>query len=56
MNIVDQLFKANKTIDHLQAKIDDLMLEYCPDEMSVTQIKEWMNHQSPVEDINLGKV
>jgi hypothetical protein len=32
----------------LQAKIDALMLEYCPDEMTPEQIDEWERHQRPV--------
>jgi hypothetical protein len=31
--------------DGLQAKIDSLMLEYCPDEMSKSQVEEWAMHQ-----------
>lgn len=33
----------------LQAKIDWLMLEYCPDEMTPEQIEEWGKHQVPSE-------
>ena len=29
----------------LQAKIDALMLEYCPDEMTPEQIENWKRHQ-----------
>jgi hypothetical protein len=29
----------------LQATIDKLMLEYCPQDMSVEQIVNWSNHQ-----------
>lgn len=29
----------------LQAKIDALMLEHCPDEMTPEQIAEWAKHQ-----------
>jgi hypothetical protein len=29
----------------LQARIDALMLEHCPEEMSVEQIAEWRRHQ-----------
>ena len=35
-------------IDRLQAKIDMLMLEYCPDEMTPEQIENWDNHQKLV--------
>ena len=31
--------------DSLQAKIDALMFEYCPDEMTEEQIDNWANHQ-----------
>lgn len=30
-----------------QAKIDSLMLEYCPDEITSEQTAEWANHQRP---------
>jgi len=29
----------------LQSKIDSLMLEYCPDEMTEEQIENWEKHQ-----------
>lgn len=37
----------DKHIASLQAKIDALMLEYCPDEMTVEQKAEWAAHQKP---------
>ena len=40
---VDSVRRANA----LQAKIDSLMLEYCPKEMTVEQIVEWSNRQRP---------
>jgi hypothetical protein len=33
-----------------QARIDALMLEFCPDEMSDEQKAEWARHQCPVDD------
>lgn len=33
-----------------QAKIDRLMLEYCPDEMTCEQMATWAAHQRPVEN------
>lgn len=33
-----------------QAKIDALMLEHCPDEMSAEQVAEWGRHQRPASD------
>ena len=39
-------------VDHfegLQARIDELMLEYCPSEMTEAQIKNWGKHQAKSE-------
>jgi len=33
-----------------QARIDELMLEYCPDEMTPEQIENWKRHQVPAID------
>ncbi|MDE2107127.1 MAG: hypothetical protein KGL39_58520 [Patescibacteria group bacterium] len=35
---------------HQQARIDVLMLEYCPDEMTPEQMEEWGRNQRPVSD------
>lgn len=37
-------------IASLQAKIDELMLEHCPEEMTKEQIDEWARHQEPVSE------
>lgn len=34
-------------VDVLQAKVDALMLEFCPDEMSEAQLENWARHQQP---------
>lgn len=34
--------------DAQQAKIDRLMLEHCPDEMTADQKEEWARHQQPL--------
>jgi len=34
-------------IESLKAKIDALMFEYCPDEMTPEQLKNWEAHQRP---------
>lgn len=42
-----------KLLDHIdaqQAKIDRLMAEYCPDEMTPEQVEEWERYQVPEED------
>lgn len=38
--------------DYKQSRIDELMLEYCPADMTEEQIKNWESHQRVVE-INL---
>ena len=40
-------FDALSEINSLQAKIDALMLEYCPDEMTKVQMDNWECHQRP---------
>lgn len=37
--------EAVKEHDALQAKLDELMLEYCPDEMTEAQLANWALHQ-----------
>lgn len=34
-------------IQSMQAKIDALMLEFCPDEMTAKQKDNWAKHQVP---------
>jgi uncharacterized iron-regulated protein len=41
---------AAKTADDRQARIDALMLEYCPDEMTEAQKENWAKHQRPVSE------
>lgn len=35
-------------VGRLQAEIDRLMLEYCPEELTEEQWAEWLRHQQPV--------
>jgi hypothetical protein len=37
---------ADKKIESLQAKIDSLMLEFCPEQMTEEQIENWKKHQT----------
>lgn len=37
-----------RALDAKQAKIDALMMEFCPGEMSKEQCDEWAKHQQPV--------
>lgn len=45
----------NKEVMALQAKIDALMLEFCPKEMTIEQMKAWEKHQvgAPRQSSNL---
>lgn len=38
------------TVAAMQARIDELMLEYCPHEMTQEQFDEWARHQAPVDE------
>jgi len=43
-----RIAEQQKELDARQAKIDSLMLEYCHDEMSESQIDNWATYQEPV--------
>lgn len=43
------IIEFNKEKGALQAKIDQLMLEFCPEEMTQEQIENWEKHQKPSE-------
>ena len=42
----EYIVQISKEKCELQAKIDSLMLEYCPDEMTQDQIERWEECQS----------
>lgn len=44
----DRIRDLERTIAAKQAKIDALMLEFCPSEMTAEQVEEWGRHQVPV--------
>ncbi len=46
----DSLLEHMKLLGAAQAKIDALMLEYCPDEMTEEQMANWERHQVPATD------
>jgi len=46
----DRIETLERELAAAQAKIDALMLEYCPDEMTDAQREEWARHQVPVEE------
>lgn len=41
--------EANKKNEHLQYRIDNLMLEYCPEEITVSQFANYAVHQKKVD-------
>mgnify|MGYP000028735843 CR=1 FL=1 len=41
--------RAGRMIECLMAKIDNLMLEFCPKDMSPKQAENWANNQKPYE-------
>lgn len=43
------LESARRRNERLQAKIDSLMMEYCPEDMTEEQIAEWEKHQTTVK-------
>lgn len=47
---IDHFNAAMEDLAAAQAKIDSLMLEYCPDEMTPEQIENWGKHQKAVSD------
>jgi hypothetical protein len=48
-SILDTYAVIISEIDFLQAQIDKLMLEYCPDEMTESQMHNWALHQKLVK-------
>lgn len=47
---IKKYYSMVEEIDSKQAKIDSLMLEYCPDKMTQEQKDNWANHQKPFGD------
>lgn len=39
-------------LNALQAKLDEVMLEYCPEEMTEEQVAVWESHQQPVKELD----
>ena len=50
--IASYLESAAEDIDEIQAKLDAVMLEYCPEEMTEEQLERWGNCQEPVNEQN----
>ncbi len=51
MKLMNEFMEVVKELNAAQAKIDSLMLEYCPDEMTRTQLAEYEKHQKPVNPL-----
>ena len=47
-DLEDRVIELTKTVEFQQAKIDSLMLEFCPEEMTAEQFEVWAAHQQPV--------
>lgn len=47
-DVYEVMGDARLEIEHLRAKIDALMLEYCPEKMTPEQVDEWGKAQRPV--------
>jgi len=50
-----QVAKLQSELAAKQAKIDALMLEYCPDEMTEEQFVEWSKHQTVADAVAGGR-
>jgi len=48
-NALDEIVLLAAYVNHLQAKIDSLMLEFCPHEMTEEQIKTWEANQVKID-------
>lgn len=45
-----QIANLKSALESKQAKIDALMLEFCPGEMPAAQVGNWAKHQRPVDE------
>ena len=46
----DKIEELQKKLAASQARIDQLMLEFCPEEMTQEQMTEWANNQTSVQE------
>lgn len=49
-DLCEQVRERDKQLAAAQAHIDELMLEYCPEEMTPEQLDEWARNQKGVEE------
>lgn len=50
MRDAERVAALEREVAAKQARIDALMFEYCPDEMTPEQVAEWARHQRPVSE------
>jgi hypothetical protein len=48
--------EALKELPRLQARIDELMLEFCPEDMTIEQRAEWARNQRPVDAAEQSRI
>lgn len=55
--LVQRVVNLEDASNDLQAKLDSLMLEYCPNDMSEEQLDEWARHQvvAPLDNLELDE-
>lgn len=46
LDMAEELESLRKQLEQAEARIDSLMLEYCPGEMTTAQIERWAKHQT----------
>lgn len=40
--------QVQSTVHKIQKQLDDIMMEYCPEEVSEEQWENWASHQKPI--------
>lgn len=48
--------EQDKKLETLQAKLDAVMLEYCPEDMTQEQVDNWARHQRPVSKAEMKEI
>jgi hypothetical protein len=49
-SLINRIEELEEIKEAKQAIIDSLMLEFCPNEMSASQVEEWAKHQAVSDD------
>lgn len=48
-SLEEQVHELQGTVESMQAQLDALMLEFCPDRMTEAQKENWAKHQVPAD-------